>query len=76
MNQDDENIYTLIQLVLPQFGLVFFFQFFVGFFIIENAVIEITTQVMMENIAPHHIFQIKEDLYKSMQPILRYILKE
>jgi hypothetical protein len=26
----------------------------------------------MENIAPLHIFQIKKDLFKSMQPILRY----
>ena len=27
---------------------------------------------MMENIAPLHIFQIKKDLFKSIQPILRY----
>ena len=27
---------------------------------------------MMENIVPLHIFQIKKDLFKSMQPILRY----
>ena len=27
---------------------------------------------MMENIAPLHIFQIKKDLFKSMEPILRY----
>ena len=30
--------------------------FFVGFFVVENAVIDITTQVIMENIAPLHIF--------------------
>ena len=58
-------------LVLPWFGSVFF-RFFVGFFIIENAVIDMTAQVMVENISPLHIFQIKKDSYKSMQPILRY----
>ena len=57
--------------VLPQFGSVFF-RFFVGFFVVENEVIDMTTQVMMENIAPPHTFQIKKDLFKSIQPILRY----
>ena len=57
--------------MLPQFSLVFL-RFFISFFVIENAVIDMTTQVIMENIAPLHIFQIKKDLLKSMQPILRY----
>ena len=52
-----------------QFG---FFRFFIGFFVVENAVIDMTTQVIIEDIAPPHIFQIKKDLFKSMQPILRY----
>ena len=58
-------------LVLPRFGSVFL-RFFIGFFVVENAVIDMTTQVMMKNITPLHIFQIKKDLFKSMQPILRY----
>ena len=49
-----------------------FFRFFVSFFVIENVVIDMTTQIMMGNIAPLHTFQIKKDLFKSMQPILRY----
>ena len=57
--------------MLPQFGSVFF-RFFVSFFIVDKTVIDMTTQVIMENIAPLHIFQIKKDLFKSMQPILRY----
>ena len=57
-------------IVLPRFGL-FFLRFFVGFFIVGNAVIDMTTQVIIENIAPLHIFQIKKDLFKSIQPILR-----
>ena len=49
-----------------------FFRFFVGFFVIENVVIDMTTPIMMGNIAPLHIFHIKKYLFKSMQPILRY----
>ena len=62
---------TWLCLVLPRFGSVFF-RFFVGFFVIKNVVIDMTTQIMMGNIAPLHIFHIKKDLFKSMQPILRY----
>ena len=62
---------TFLGVVLPQFGSVFL-RFFIGFFVVENAVIDMTTQVIMENIAPLHIFQIRKDLFKSMKPILRY----
>src|ERR1700736_4754607 len=51
------------QVVLPWFSSVFFW-FVIGFVVIESAVIEIKTQVMMENIAPLHIFQIKKYLFK------------
>jgi hypothetical protein len=44
-------------LVLPQFGSVFFWLFF-GFFVTENAVIDITIHKMVTNIAPLHTFQI------------------
>jgi hypothetical protein len=50
-------------------------QFFIGFFIVENAVIDMTTQMIMDNIAPLHILQIKKDLFKSMPANLE-ILKE
>ena len=60
-----------LPVVLPRFGLVLF-RFFISFFVVENAVINITTQVMMGTIAPLHNFQIKKDLFKSVQPILRY----
>ena len=43
---------------MPWFGLVFFRLFFSGFFITENAVIDITIQEMVTNIAPLHTFQI------------------
>ena len=49
-----------------------FFSFFIGFFAVENAVIDMTKHKMMQNIAPLHIFQIKKYLFKSMQPISRY----
>ena len=58
-----------VSVAMVRFG---FFRFFIGFFIIENAVIDMTAQVMVENISPLHIFQIKKDSFKSMQPILRY----
>ena len=69
LSAEGEEAWAVV--VLPQFGSVFF-RFFVGFFVIENAVIDMTTPIMMGNIAPLHIFHIKEDLFKSMQPILRY----
>ena len=60
------DIYFQIALMVSQssvttvwFGLVFF-QFFIGFFVVEKAVIDMTTQVIMENIDPLHIFQIKK----------------
>jgi hypothetical protein len=35
--------------------------FFFGFFITENAVIDVMVQEMVTNIAPLHIFQIKRN---------------
>ena len=67
----NDDAVTIRALVLPRFSSVFF-RFFIGFFVVENAVIDMKTEVMMENIAPLHIFQIKKDSFKSMQPILRY----
>ena len=49
-----------------------FFSVFFGFFITENAVIDITIQEMVTNIAPLHTFQIYKNLSKFMQPILKY----
>jgi hypothetical protein len=46
--------------------------FFFGFFVTENAVIDITIQEMVTNIAPLHTFQIIIKLSKYMQPILKY----
>jgi hypothetical protein len=45
------------RVVLPWFGLVFFRLFF-GFFVTENAVIDITIQEMVTNIASLYTFQI------------------
>ena len=53
--------------MLPQFGSVFF-----SFFVTENAVIDITIQEMVTNIAPLYTFQIKKNLSKYMQSILKY----
>jgi hypothetical protein len=61
-----------VSIVLPQFGPVFLVWFFISFFVIENAVIDITTLGMVTNIAPLHTFQINKKLLKYMQPILRY----
>jgi plasmid rolling circle replication initiator protein Rep len=43
-----------------------------GFFITENAVIDVTVREMVNNIAPLYTFQIKKKLSKYMQPILKY----
>ena len=58
--------------MLPWFDFVFFRFFFFGFFVTENAVIDITIQEMVTNIAPLHTFQILKKLSKYMQPILKY----
>jgi len=46
--------------------------FFFSFFFTENAVIGITIQKMVNNIAQFHTFQIIIKLFKYMQPILKY----
>jgi len=46
--------------------------FFSGFFITENAVIDVTVRKMVTNIAPLYTFQIKKNSSKCMQPILKY----
>jgi hypothetical protein len=43
-----------------------------SFFITENAVIDITIQEMVTNIASLHTFHIIKQLSKCMQPILKY----
>ena len=45
--------------VLPQLSSPFF-QLFCGFFVTENAVINVTVQEMVTNVAPLHTFQIKK----------------
>jgi hypothetical protein len=57
--------------VLPQLSSAFF-RLFCGFFVTENAVIDVTVQEMVTNIATLHTFQIKKKLSKYMQPILKY----
>ena len=52
--------------------LSFLFLFFIGFFVTEKEVIDITIQEMIANIAPLYTFQIKKKLSKYMQPILKY----
>ena len=64
-----DELFQIVQyagLVLPRFGSVFF-----SFFITENAVIDITIQKMVTNIALLYTFQIKKKLSKYMQPILK-----
>ena len=46
--------------------------FFFGFFVTENAVIDLMVRKMVINIAPLYTFQIKKILSKYMQPILKY----
>ena len=58
-------------IVLPQLSSAFF-RLFCGFFVTENAVINVTVQEMVPNIAPPYTFQIKKKLSKYMQPILKY----
>jgi hypothetical protein len=53
-------------------GFLFLFLFFISLFVTENAVIDITIQEMVTNIAPLHTFQILKKLSKYMQPILKY----
>src|SRR5882762_7372997 len=57
--------------VLPRLSLVFF-QLFSGFFITENAGIDVTVREMVNNIVTLHTFQIIIKLSKYMQPILKY----
>ena len=71
-NQSLHFLESSVTLVLPRFSSVFFFWFFIGFFITENAVIDITIQEMVINIAPLHTFQIFKKLSKYMLPILKY----
>jgi hypothetical protein len=58
-------------LVLPQLSSAFF-RLFCGFFVTENAVIDVMMRKKLTNIAPLHTFQIKKKLFKYMQPILKY----
>jgi hypothetical protein len=46
-----------LRVVLPQLSSAFFS----GFFITENAVIDVTVREMVNNIAPLHTFQIKKN---------------
>ena len=55
-------------LVLPQLSSAFF-----GFFVTENAVIDVMVWEMVTNIAPRHTFQIFLKISKYMQPILKYL---
>ena len=60
-----------MDIVLPQSGSAFF-RLFCGFFVTENAVIDVTVREMVTNIAPLHTFQIIFFISKYMQPILKY----
>jgi hypothetical protein len=46
--------------VTVRLSFFFFFWFFIGFFVTDNAVIDITMQEMVTNIAPLHTLQIKK----------------
>jgi hypothetical protein len=67
----DTTFLVKVWVVLPQLSSTFFRLFF-GLFVTENAVIDVTVQEMINNIATLHTFQIKKKLSKSMQPILKY----
>jgi hypothetical protein len=59
------------EIVLPQLSSAVF-RLFCSFFVTANAVIDVTVQKTVTNIPPLHTFQIKKNLSKYMQPILKY----